>query len=665
MHKAFRVRGMVVAVMYLTATVIALGQGVPSDEQKKMLMPEGSLNLRNIADLQFSPVEEGLAFVVTEPARGTGRLKHIWVYDVVSRMARQVTFSAKSESSPRWSPAGKQLAFLSDREDGQQQIYLMSMNGGEGRAITKGKRSVKAFEWSPDGKSIAFLAPDVKTEEEEKKEKDKDDAKVVDKDDKHARLWIVDVATGETRALTKPNWNFDELAWLPAGDRVVVKGTDRPESDEYTERIFAVQVADGTMKELVKPRGPFGEMRVAPDGKTISYVGTREDGPEPHDLMLLPVTAHAARNLTGASLDRPVQDYHWAKDGSVVLVAANGFSNLLVTYSADGARQDLSAAPGPAGAMALTGGGEIAFVSQAATRPQEVWLWDQKSAPKQVTHLNDSWKQYTLSEPELYTYKSFDGTEIQAALLKPRVSQSANQEIGAPGKSKLPLIALIHGGPTGRWADSIETWGQLLAAHGYAVFYPNIRGSVGYGQKFVEANRGDWGGGDFKDVMAGVEDLVKRGIADPDRLGIGGWSYGGYMAEWAITQTNVFKAAVSGAGMSNLISEFGTEDHPAGDEWFYGVPWEQPEGFLNSSPFVHLKKAKTPTLVLQGDADTVDPLGQSQELYRGLKRYGVETELVVYPREPHGFREEKHLVDRLERILGWYEKYLKVEKTGK
>jgi dipeptidyl aminopeptidase/acylaminoacyl peptidase len=218
---------------------------------------------------------------------------------------------------------------------------------------------------------------------------------------------------------------------------------------------------------------------------------------------------------------------------------------------------------------------------------------------------------------------------------------------------------LVHGGPTGRWSESIETWGQLLVTHGYAVFYPNIRGSVGYGQKFVEANRGDWGGGDFKDVMAGVEDLVKRGVADPEKLGIGGWSYGGYMAEWAITQTNVFKAAVSGAGMANLISEFGTEDHPAGDEWFYGVPWEQPEGFLNSSPFVHLKKAKTPTLVLQGDADAVDPLGQSQELYRGLKRYGVEAEFVVYPREPHGFHEEKHLLDRLNRILAWYDKYLK------
>src|SRR6202790_2470113 len=653
MGRAFR--QWVVAAIALGGAAITFGQVMPN-EQKKTLTVEASLNLRSISELQFSPDGARLAFVVTEPPKGTGRLKHIWIYEQQGDVVRQITYSAKSESVPRWSPDGKQLAFLSNRDEDQQQIFLMGTNGGEGRSVTKGKRSVKTFEWSPDGTRIAFLAPDAKTEEEEKKEKDKDDAKVVDKDDKHARLWILDVASGETRALTEANWNFDELAWLPAGDRVAVKGTEHPESDEYTERIYSVQVADATMKELVATRGPFGEMRVAPNGKTISYVGAREDGPEPDDLMLLPITAHAARNLTGANLDRPVEDYHWQKDGPVVLLAANGFSNLLVSYSTDGARHDLAPSPMAAGSLALAANGDIAFVSQSATRPQEVWLWDQKGASRQLSHLNDSWKPYALSEPEFYKYKSFDGTEIEAALLKPQ---------GADGKTKLPLIALIHGGPTGRWQNSIETWGQLLATHGYAVFYPNIRGSVGYGQKFVESNRGDWGGGDYKDVMAGVEDLVKRGIADPNRLAIGGWSYGGYMAEWAITQTNVFKAAVSGAGMANLISEFGTEDHPAGDEWFYGVPWEKPEGFLNSSPFVHLKNARTPTLVLQGDADPIDPLGQSQELYRGLKRYGVEVELVVYPREPHGFHEEKHLLDRLNRILAWYDKYLKESKSAK
>ncbi len=169
----------------------------------------------------------------------------------------------------------------------------------------------------------------------------------------------------------------------------------------------------------------------------------------------------------------------------------------------------------------------------------------------------------------------------------------------------------------------------------------------------------DWGGADYKDVMSGVDDLITKGIVDPNRLGIGGWSYGGYMSEWAITQTTRFKAAVTGAGMANLITEYGTEEHPAYDEWFWGTPYEKPEGFLNHSPILYVKNAKTPTLILQGDADTTDPLGQSQELYRGLKRYGVETELVVYPREPHGFREEKHLLDRLNRIVAWFDKYMK------
>jgi len=172
-------------------------------------------------------------------------------------------------------------------------------------------------------------------------------------------------------------------------------------------------------------------------------------------------------------------------------------------------------------------------------------------------------------------------------------------------------------------------------------------------------NRNDWGGGDFKDVMAGVDYLIAQKIADPQRLGIGGWSYGGYMAEWAITQTNRFKASVSGAGLSNLVSEFGTEFGSSYDQWFFGVPYENLDGFMKSSPVKYLKNVRTPTLILQGEADTTDPLGQSQELYRGLKYYGVEAELVVYPREGHGLREEKHLVDRLKRIIAWYEKHLR------
>jgi len=649
----FRASAKVVLVAACLAPSV-LGQSDSGADKNKPLTPEASLNLRSISELQYSPDGTRLAFVVTEPAKGAGRKRHIWVHDKQSSGVRQFTYSAKSESAPRWSPDGRQFAFLSDRGE-EQQIFLMRGEMGEGIALTKGKRAVKSFEWSPDGRQIAFLAPNAKTDAEEKKEKDKDDAHVADKQDKRTRLWLVNVATGEERALTSSTWAIDELVWAPTGDRLIVKATDRPESDEHTDRIFTVQVSDGSAKPLIAPRGPFGALRISPNGNTVSFVGSRDDGPEPHDLLLLPMNARAARNLTGASLDRPVEDYHWQKDGSVVLVAANGFGSLFVKYSQEGSKQDLAASPTPTGGVAIAPGGTVAYVSQTATHPQEVWLWDQKSAPQQISHLNSSWEQFALSAPQYLRYKSFDGLEVEAALLRPAGASST--------MSKLPLIVLIHGGPTGRWSDAIEPWGQLLVTHGYAVLYPNIRGSVGYGQKFVESNRGDWGGGDFKDVMEGVRNVIAQGGIDNNRLGIGGWSYGGYMAEWAITQTNDFKVAVSGAGMANLISEFGMEDHPAGDEWFYGVPWEKPEGFLNSSPFIHLKNAKTPTLVLQGDADTIDPLGQSQELYRGLKRYGVEAELVVYPREPHGFHEEKHLLDRLNRILEWYDKYLKGDEA--
>jgi dipeptidyl aminopeptidase/acylaminoacyl peptidase len=300
--------------------------------------------------------------------------------------------------------------------------------------------------------------------------------------------------------------------------------------------------------------------------------------------------------------------------------------------------------------FAVSDAGALAFVGENFTEPQEVWFAPSAQQPKKFPSFNKSFDSSLLAKPELFKYKSFDGLEIEAALLKAASSGD---------NSKLPLIALIHGGPTGAWESSIESWGQLLAGRGYAIFYPNIRGSVGYGEKFIESNRADWGGADFKDVISGIDELVAKNIADPARLGIGGWSYGGYMSEWAITQTTRFRAAVSGAGMANLISEYGTEQHPSYDEWFWGVPYEKPTGFLNSSPFLYVKNAKTPTLILQGDVDPVDPLGQSRELYRGLKRYGVETELVVYPREPHSFQEEKHLLDRLNRIVAWYDKYMK------
>jgi dipeptidyl aminopeptidase/acylaminoacyl peptidase len=613
------------------------------------LTPEQTIARRQLSDVRISPDGDRVCFVVSEPPKGTLRSRHIWMLNVRSRELRQFTNSSKSEYSPRWSPDGKKLAFVSDRGESPQ-IYVMPGDGGEAERLTEGKNGVRSFVWSPDGKQLAFLAPEPKTEAEDKKDKDKDDARVVDRDDKHPRLWLIDIESKKIRQLTSGSWEISEAQWFPQGDRLVVSATDHPESDQQTNRIFSITVAEGQMKEIASPRGPFGAIRLSPNGKSLTYLAARVDGPSPHDLYLQPIEGGAPRNLTGSSLDRPVSNAIWRADGSILVVGQMGSRSQFCVIRQEGKVEQIAAGDVRPTPSFDQRGTFLAFVGESATDAPELWLSNGEAGPVKVTRFNEGWSQIPLIKPELVNYKSFDGTQIEALLLKPRDYVEG---------TKVATIVLVHGGPTGVWSDSFEPWGQLLAARGYAVFYPNIRGSLGYGHRFLEMNRRDWGGGDFKDVMAGVDLLISRGIADPNRLGIGGWSYGGYMAAWAITQTQRFKVAVSGAGMSDLATEFGTEDGPAYDEWFFGLPYEKPEGFAKSSPMTYIKNARTPTLILHGENDRTDPLGQSEMLYRALKRYGVESEFVVYPREPHGLQEEKHLIDRLNRILRWFDAHLK------
>jgi dipeptidyl aminopeptidase/acylaminoacyl peptidase len=448
------------------------------------LKPEQTLNRRPISELRFSPDGGRVAFTVSEPPKGANRSRHIWILQVETREVRQFTNSSKSEFAPRWSPDGRSFAFLSDREE-TTQIYLMPTDGGEATRLTEGKNVVRAFEWSPDGKQIAFLAPEPKTEAEEKKEKEKDDARAVDRDDKRTRLWLIDVETKKIRQLTAGSWQIQEAKWTPQGDRVIVSATDHPEIDQDTNRIFSIAISDGQMKQVAAPRGPFGQLNVSPDGQAVAYLAARLDGPSPHDLYLQSLAGGPPRNLTAGGLDRPIAGFVWRADGSILALAVNGFRTRFYLISPQGkieARPEVKVNPGAFDATNKA----IAFAGETTVDAPEVWLSIVGATPpasaESVSHLNDSWKQISLVKPELLRYKSFDGTDIEAALLKP---------VGYQTGTKVPLVVIVHGGPTGRWADSFQSWGQLLATRGYAVLYPNVRGSTGYGHRFLEMNRAD------------------------------------------------------------------------------------------------------------------------------------------------------------------------------
>lgn len=620
-------------------------------ESPRALTPELIWARKSISDLQLSPDGSRLAMVVSEPVIGSETRRNIWMYELSTRKLRQFTSSAKPESRPRWSPDGRTLAFLSAR-GGSNQIYRIDVDGGEALALTESKTAVGSFEWSPDGKRMAFETAAPKTDEEEKKEKDKDDARVVGRDEKNSLLYVMDVASKAVRTLVQGAWRVSEYVWTPDGSALVMAASDDPRRELFSDKIYRLDVAEGKMTLLAAPAGPFGNLRLSPDGKMLAYVCSRTDGPEAHDLFVRPLGSGPARNLTAVSIDRPVGEFVWADDSSLLVLAATGFGNAFYEVGLDGRAKRSGWTPGlPVRAFAKGKAG-LAFVGDSATQAPELWFATAPDLAQKVSALNKDWDSVKLVKPEIFRYASFDRTEIEAALLKPE---------GVPPGSKLPLVVLVHGGPTGAWTDRFDAWGQLLAARGFAVLSPNIRGSTNYGHAFMVMNRRDWGGGDFKDVMAGVDHLIRQGVADPNRIGIGGWSYGGYMAAWAVTQTTRFKASVSGAPMTDLAFEYGAEEAGlnAYDTWFMGTPYESLPLFAERSPVTFVRKARTPTLLLCGENDATDPVEQCFQFHRGLRRYGVETELVVYPREGHGIREEKHAIDVLDRVVGWFEKYLK------
>ncbi len=621
-------------------------------QKKDTLSITQSLSRYSIRGIKFSPDGSKAAVVVSQTGMDAQLpSSHIWMVDVASKTIRQFTNSAKSETSPQWSPDGKTLAFISGRS-GKPQIYTMDMGGGEALVLTSSKTGINAFEFSPSGKTIAYLADEPATEAEEKRQDDKYDEQVVSEAAKPTRVFIIDLATKTAKQVTKQNLEIGEMKWMPSGAALLLVTQALPETELAAYQLSTLSLKDSSITNMPCPANSFwGNINISPDGSMVIYNSSRENGPEAQDIFLQDVKTGTAKSLTGKSLDLPVTSARFTGTNSLLCTVQKGFFSRLYNVGSDGSAVEYGINQN-VGSFDVSPKGDIVFESGNGAALSEIWLAGTDKKTVQISHFNKVFDSIPLVQPVYITYKSFDGTSIEASLYKP---------VTATAK-KLPLVVFIHGGPTGAFTDAYSAWVQLFVQKGYAVFCPNIRGSVGYGWKFITSNKNDWGGGDFKDIMAGVDYLVAKENIDSNRMGISGWSYGGYMAEWAITQTHRFKASMTGAGLSDLASEFGTENNADYDHWFFGTPYEHPENFSSHSALTFIKNATTPTLIIQGEEDKTDPIGQSQQLYRALRYYHVPTELVLYPREPHGFREIKHSIDFYTRMLAWFDKYVKQVK---
>jgi dipeptidyl aminopeptidase/acylaminoacyl peptidase len=556
------------------------------------------------------------------------------------------------------------LAFLSNRL-GRTEIFLLPTSGGEPEQLTQTSAGVISFEWSPDGRRIAFISPGAKTEAEKKLEQE--GVRIVAgyfyRSEKYSQLWVVDLESREIKQLTHDPWRISEpywapnLAWDPGGDQIFISVTNDPQPERLTSRVYSVGLAGGEIEEIANPPGGFGRIKVSPHGKTLSYLGPREDGFEYDDLYVQSLSGGARKNLTKSTINRRIWAYEWINENEITILALDGFSSSFHVCHQNGRAEKLTAfTVPPSGHYGYrkpfaAARNTLAFVGEKADEAPELWVSTGPGRAEKVSDFNQEWKDIPVFPLEIIRYLSFDGTPIEAGLLKPKDFVE---------RKPVPLVVIVHGGPSAKYSDRFQWWGQMLASRGFGVLYPNPRGSTGYGYEFLTMNRYDWGGGDFKDIMTGVDFLIEQKIADPDRLGIGGWSYGGYMSAWTVTQTDRFKAAASGAPLTDLISEYGTINRWEAfyDEWYLGTPYDNRELLVERSPITHAKNVRTPILLMVGEQDPNGPMGQCLQFYRGLTRFGTKVQLVTYPNAGHFPSAPRQRIDIHRRFVQWFVDHL-------
>jgi dipeptidyl aminopeptidase/acylaminoacyl peptidase len=635
--------------------------------------PEQELKVRPITAVRVSPDGKKVAYTVSDAVMTPDKsefVAQIWVANSDGSGAVQLTYAEKSSVNPRWSPDGSRLAFTSSRS-GKSNLYVLRLIGGEAEQLTDVKSGVSAFAWSPDGTRIAFLLRDAAGDEEEKNTKGKDDWRWVDEAVKLSRLNVINLnkdASGkrEPRRLTGDANVQGDFDWAPDGKTIAFTRTKMPKADYWpTADLLAVDVATGQLKTLAATTAAESEPVYSPDGKWIA-LSISDDPPRwagYQRLALIPASGGTPR-LLAETFDAQPNVIDWSGDGKRIYFAETRgtVSRVSAVDVGSGAVTELNKGKEVLGAFSLNRNGTVlGFTMQAPDKAPEAFVSSTSNfAPVQISRANADLPKLPIGKTEVLKWKSTDGLDVEGLLTYP---------VGYRQGTRVPLLLVVHGGPAGVFTQSfLATRGAYpiasFASRGFAILRVNPRGSSGYGQKFRFANIKDWGGGDYADLLTGVDRVIEMGVADPERLGVMGWSYGGFMTSWVITQTRRFKAASVGAAVTNLMSFIGTADIPSFIPDYFGAqPWENLEIYRTHSAMFNAKGVTTPTLIQHGEADERVPISQGYEFYNALKVQNVPVRMIVLPRMPHGPDEPKMVLKAKQTNLEWFEKYLGV--TGK
>ncbi|MGH9945210.1 MAG: prolyl oligopeptidase family serine peptidase, partial [Pyrinomonadaceae bacterium] len=614
---------------------------------------------------QWSPDGKWLAFTVSEwNRRDVRRDSHIYLAPS-SGAARplRLTNGERGETQPQWSPDSTRIAFLANRDaprpdagaatPPRNQVWSISVGGGEAAKITDEESGVTQFRWSPDGRRIAYVVRDTPKDkaERDKRKKEKFDAIVVDGELAYSHLWVIDLDTRERKRVTEGAYTVSDPQWSPDGKWLAyVHGRSGAQESAFTDisedrnsDVYVVPASSGGQpRQLTASVGPDAQPRWSPDGAWIAYTASEDPASWAAKTELMVVAAGGGgqpRSLTAGHHDSVTSAPEWSPDGRFVYAggAVGVYGQLLKVAVMGGEPAAVFESPGAYGGIDVSADGQmLAFTYNDARSPDEVYVATSGGkAVKRLTDFNPQAKNFQTADTDVIRWKSpADGLEIEGLLVKPLDYQQ--------GK-RYPLILQIHGGPYGRFSRGFNARAQIFAANGYAVLQPNPRGSTGYGHKFSTANVKDWGGKDFQDIMSGVDEAIKMGVADPENLFVMGGSYGGFMTFWTVTQTERFRAAIGHAGISDWYSFHGQTDVPGLLEYgFGGTPWAAREVYERWSPMRHVDRAKTPLMITHGEQDRRVPIAQAEQFYRALRKRGVPVVFVRYPREGHGITEPNH-----------------------